>query len=306
MSWAGILRPGNEFTPAKKSKLAVLTTDSDIPFRRYFGKWDGVYNRFATNFTSSKIKVEAIAPNEEPSDGIQCILHWVDQKDMIRSDKGSVCYGDGWPKELWDLFTSQLDNLPQGTIAEKLREFLDSNLLEENRFVSLWRSRLRKGTLVDEQKEDLDRYWLPVPATLIIDREKTQCIFSWSPGALFYESLSEALSSFEAIEKKSDYQNQAKYYLECVLGKLHGVKFDSQDDLLQDEEYAHRPEVKGLQDSFTQLERERISDRRFGRLDCFGFSDRSSKTISISTKTAVRIDSGSQKSQLEYNTMGRF
>ncbi|MDH2900800.1 MAG: hypothetical protein PXY39_07485 [archaeon] len=28
MSWAGILRPGNEFAPAKKSQLAVITGDS--------------------------------------------------------------------------------------------------------------------------------------------------------------------------------------------------------------------------------------------------------------------------------------
>ncbi len=272
MSWAGILRPGNEFTPAIKSQLSIITADSDVALHRYFGKWNSAYNRFTTNFTSSKINVRAIAPDEEPSDGIQCILHWVDQKDMIRSDKGSVCYGDGWPKELWDAFTSELDNLPEGTVAEKLRSFLDSNLQRESGFVSLWRKRLKNGRLVRfEEQEELDRYWLPVPATLVVDKMKTQCVFSWSPGALFYGSLSEALSSPEAIEKKPDYQNQAKYYLECVLAKLHGVKFAFPNDFLEDEEYANRPEVKALQGSFTQLEKKRISDRRFGRLDRFGF-----------------------------------
>ena len=272
MSWAGILRPGDEFTPAIKSQLAIITADSDIPLRRYFGKWNSAYNRFTTNFTSPKIKVRAVEPDEEPSDGIQCILHWVDPKDMIRSDKGSVCYGDGWPKELWDLFTSQLDNLPEGTVAEKLRSFLDSSLEGENRFVSLWRKRLRNGTLVGfEEQDKLDKYWLPVPATLIVGAGTTQCIFSWSPGALFYKSLTEALSSAEAIEKRPDPQNQAKYYLECFLAKLHGVKFSSQNDFLDDEEYANRPEVRALEATFTRLEKERILDSRYGRLDRLGF-----------------------------------
>ena len=271
MSWAGILRPGNEFTPAIKSQLAIITADSDVALRRYFGKWNGAYNRFTTNFTSPKIKVIAVQPDEEPGDGIQCILHWVYQKDLIRSDNGSVCFGDGWPKEFWDVFTSELDNLPEGTVAAKLRSFLDSDLQAENEIVSLWRKRLRNGTLVRfEEREELDKYWLPVPATLVVDKVKTQCVFSWSPGASFYGSLSEALSSTEGIEKKPDYQNQAKYYLECVLAKLHGVKFTFPNDFLEDEEYANRPEVKALQGPFTQLEKERISDRRFGLLDRFG------------------------------------
>ena len=97
MSWAGILRPGDEFTLAIKSQLAVITTttDSDITLGRYFGKWDNAYNRFTTNLASSKIKVRAIASDNKPGHGIQCIIHWVDQKDMIRSDKGSICQADG-------------------------------------------------------------------------------------------------------------------------------------------------------------------------------------------------------------------
>lgn len=273
MSWAGILRPGDEFTPSVKSQLAVITADSGISLRRYFGKWNVTYNRFSTNLTSSMINVRAIEPDEEPGDGIQCILHWVDQKDIIRSEKGSVCFGDGWPKELWDAFTSELELLPNGTVADKLRSFLDSDLQSENRFVSLWRKRLKNGVLVRfEEQEEIDSYWLPVPATLAIDDVKTHCIFSWSPGALFYRSLSEALSSSQATEKKPNNLNQANYYLECVLAKLHGVKLSSPNDLLEDKEYAKRQEVKALEDSFTRLEKERISDRRFGRLDRLGFA----------------------------------
>ena len=65
---------------------------------RYFGKWNSAYNRFTTNFTSPKIKVKAVAPGKEPDNEIQCILHCVDQKDMVHSGKGSVSYGDGGQK----------------------------------------------------------------------------------------------------------------------------------------------------------------------------------------------------------------
>ena len=107
---------------------------------------------------------------------------------------------------------------------------------------------------------------------MIADEEvKTQCVFSWSPGAIFYRSLSEALSSSRATAKKPNSQNQARYYLECVLAKLHGVRFASEYDFLEDEEYANRPEVKKLEHKFVELEKERISDKRFGRLDRFGF-----------------------------------
>jgi hypothetical protein len=83
--------------------------------------------------------------------------------------------------------------------------------------------------------------------------------------------LTEALASQEAIQYKPDVENQGKYYSECMLAKLHGVSFDNPNDFLEDHEYAARPEVQRLRDSFEKLERERISDRKFGRLDRFGF-----------------------------------
>lgn len=269
MSWAGILRPGDEFTRPAKSQLCVITAaDTDVRLRRYLGKWDNSYKRFTTNFTTSRINVRAVAPGASSREGIQCILHWLDQKDMIRSE----FYGDGWPKEVWDSFRTELSNLPKGTLAQKLRSFLNSDLREENEFVSLWRKRVRSTALIRlEEQEELDKYWLPVPATLIFNGTSTDCIFSWSPGTIFYGSLIEALSSPEAQEKKPDLENQAKYYLECVLAKLHGVKFDSPSDFIEDKAYVLRPEVKELLASFTKLEKERISDKEFGRLDRFGF-----------------------------------
>ena len=265
MSWAGIMRSGNEFPRAKKSELVVLRSEGST-LKRYFGKWDYSFKRFATNLTSAKITVGVTG--EEG--GIQCILHWVDRKDMIRSDKGSVCQGDGWPSKLWDAFLSELPNLPSGTIAEKLSSFLDSNLKEENPLVSEWRRKVRNGKIVEPEKESIiDRSWVPVPASLIIGNKKTQCIFSWSPGAQFYPSISEALSSSEAIEKKPSLENQAKYYVECTLAALHGVRFGS-DDYVEDMKYTFTDEVQRVQKDLVKLEQERIADRNLGFLDRFG------------------------------------
>src|SRR5579863_3661429 len=97
MSWAGILRPGDEFPSAARSQLAVLTAESGPPLRRHFGRWSGTYRRFTTNLTSAKIVVKALQSGQRPSSGILCVLHWVDRRNMVCSDKGGVCYGDGWP-----------------------------------------------------------------------------------------------------------------------------------------------------------------------------------------------------------------
>ncbi len=179
MSWTGILRPGDEFARARKSKLAVLKTKSGPPLRRYFGKWASAYRRFTTNLTSPKIVVKTLELGEHPSDGITCVLHWVDRRDMLRSDKGGVCFGDGWPVKLWEAFISQLDRLPNGTVGEMLRSFSESTLLDSNEPVSEWRSRLREGRmLLEEEKSVLGESWLPAPAMLVSEIGTSECIVS--------------------------------------------------------------------------------------------------------------------------------
>lgn len=133
----------------------VLKTKSGPPLRRYFGKWAGAYRRFTTNLTSPKIVVKTMEPGECLSDGITCVLHSVDRRDMLRSDKGGVCFGDGWPVKLWEAFISQHDRLPNGTVGEKLRSFSESTLLDSNDLVSEWRSRIREGgiLLAEERSE---------------------------------------------------------------------------------------------------------------------------------------------------------
>jgi hypothetical protein len=79
--------------------------------------------------------------------------------------------------------------------------------------------------------------------------------------------MSEAIASSEATQRP-DLVNQAKYYLECTLAKLHGVKF-GKDDYIEDEAYERTTEVLEVGKSFRKLERERIA--KFGPLDRFDF-----------------------------------
>ena len=270
MSWAGILRPGNEFAFASKSQLAVMTTESGPPLQRYFGKWDAAFRRFTVNLTSSKIRVVALQPGQRSEKGVMCVLHWVDRRDMVRSDRGSVCYGDGWPTELWEAFTSQLADLPDGSIAEELQRFLDSNLLDENEAVALWRKRVKGGvTVPPEERASIDERWLPVPALLVSAEQPSRCIVSWSPGADFNRSISDALASRVASPRRSDLTNQAKYYVECTLSRLHGVRFGP-DDCVEDLRYEDTKEVLEIRESFEKLERQRIADPKLGLLDRFG------------------------------------
>jgi hypothetical protein len=108
-----------------------------------------------------------------------------------------------------------------------------------------------------------------VPATFLTEAGTTACIVSWDPNGVGFPCLSDALDSPEARRDLPDLVNQARYYLECTLAKLHGLRFGS-GDAVEDARFAGSPEVMGLQDSFRELEKKRISDPRFGLLDRFG------------------------------------
>jgi hypothetical protein len=267
MSWAGIFRLGDEFPRSVKSQLAVLTPESGPPLVRYFGKWSGAYRRFTTNLSSSKLVVKALEPGTRPGDGIQCVLHWVDRRDMVRSDQGGVCLGDGWPVKLWKAFVSELDNLPGGTVAEKLRSFSESNTQEGNAMVAEWRERLKAGSVSPPERGRtvFGESWLPTPARLDTGSDTTDCIVSWAPSARFYRSMSEAIAS---SEEKPDPVSQARYYLECTFAKLHGVRFGNKD-YIEDEAYERTAEVLEVGRSMRKLERERIA--KLGTLSRFDF-----------------------------------
>ena len=270
MTWAGILRPGDEFPPARRSQLAVLTAESGPPLRRYFGRWSAEHRRFTTNLTSAKIIVRSLRPGQTPEGGIQCILHWVNRKDMVRSDKGGVCHRDGWPVKLWDAFVSELDNLPDGTVAERLRGFLESRLRERTGLVAEWRARVKDGGVIPAGEREghaiIGESLLPTPARLVTDEGETECIVSWAARGRFYRSLSEALASPGAARQEPDLASQAKYYLECTLARLHGVRF-GRDDFMLDEGYERTHDFLHVENSFKKLEQERIA--ALGKLDRF-------------------------------------
>jgi hypothetical protein len=259
MSWAGVFRPGDEFPSSTKSQLAVLTAESGPPLIRYFGKWSGAYRRFTTNLSSAKLVVNALEPGRRQGEGIQCVLHWVDRRDMVRSDMGGVCVGDGWPVGLWKAFLSELDSLPDGTIAEKLRGFSESNIQEGNAMVAEWRERLKAGRVIPPEggPSAFGESWLPTPARLDTDDGTTDCIVSWAPSARAFRSISEAIASSESAQK-ADPVSQARYYLECTLAKLHGVRFGNHD-YIEDDAYERTAEVLEVGKSMRELERERIA-----------------------------------------------
>jgi len=111
--------------------------------------------------------------------------------------------------------------------------------------------------------------WIPVPATLLTVEGATTGIVSWDPIGHDFPSLTAALSSPEARRNPPDLVSQARYYLECTLAKLHGVRFGPCDSI-EDEAFALSPEILALDDSFKRLEQVCISNPKLGLLDRFG------------------------------------
>ncbi|MDG6968444.1 MAG: hypothetical protein JRM86_01530 [Nitrososphaerota archaeon] len=251
------------------SRIGVMTGGSGRALRRCFGSWSERYRRFTSNLSSPTLKVRVLEPGEKPSGGIPCVVHWVKSEDLVRTGKGSVCSGDGWPVSLWRAFLEELPDLPGDTVAGKLSSFLDSQEREDELAVSSWRKAVEAGRVVEPTGASW-RGWLPVPARLVAGGRSGTCVFSWSPESNLYDSLSEALRSPEARLMKPDPESQARYYAECALAKLHGVSFEETGDSLEDESYSRRPAVERVLESLSRLEAERVADRSMGTLDRFG------------------------------------
>ncbi|MDG6969398.1 MAG: hypothetical protein JRM74_04270 [Nitrososphaerota archaeon] len=265
MSWAGIMRPGDEFSPAYRSRLAVLTANSGMRLGRYYGAWSSRYRRFTTNLSTPQIFARALKPGDRPGEGVQCILHWVSREDMIRIGSGSVSHGDGWPEDLWKIFTSELENLPPGSVCEKLRSFADSRMREDEPIVAEWRALLQGASGIGGASL-VGRGWIPVPAKLDAQQGPRACVVSWSPSGLSFRSLQEALDSNDPELGRPDLRSQAKYYLECMLAKLHGVAF-GREDAIEDANFEKSPAFADLVGRYMANERDLISNPEFGRLD---------------------------------------
>lgn len=267
MSWAGLLRPGDEFGPPRRSRRAVLSAASGPGLRREFGAWSSRYHRFTSNLSSPDLTVRLLDPGEAPGVGVCALVHWVDRATVHGWGPGSVCGADGWPVELWQRFVRERDHLPGRTIAEQLRAFAFGPGPPGPPIVEAWRNRIRPGDRsMTPTDGSLGPGWLPVPASLESPAGSTACIVSWSPSPLRFASLSEALDSPFALEHPPDRTRQAEYYLECVLARLHDVRFGA-DDRLEDPTYERSTEVRRLIGPWKELEARRIADERWGRLD---------------------------------------
>lgn len=270
MSWTGILRPGDEFPPALRSRLANLTATSGPSLQRRYGAWSARYRRFTLTLNSPRIRAEVVEPDEPMPQGVSCLLHWVREADMVRTDRGGVCSGDGWPVELWESFTSGLDALPPGTVSDKLAAFATSSREPDKPIVAAWRAVVQGEPVPGpEGASVLGRGWIPVPVPLATPTGKRTCIVSWAPAARTFGSLHEALASPEARRFPVDLESQARYHLECTLGKLHGVVFGP-GDAVEDPQYEQRTEVRALSRSLLAWERAQLDDPARGRLDRLG------------------------------------
>ncbi len=270
MSWAGLLRPGDEFCPAVRSRLAWMRSRDGPPLRRYFGAWSERFRRFTVNLSSPRVSVRVVGAESSRGDGILGLVHWVRRSDMLRVGPGGVCYADGWPEGLWQSFLSARSRLPGATVGEKLAGFVDSNAGQNVPVVAEWRALLRNpGRRSGPSGTHLGTGWVPVPAALEVPGGPQRCILSWSPSPVELPSLSEGLASIDAGPDDPDLAHQAAYYLECTLSRLHGVRF-GRFDSIQDRRFERIRAVRELESAYRDLESRRIADPIRGRLDRFG------------------------------------
>lgn len=277
MSWAGLLRPGDAFPASYRSRRATVTARRGPPLRRFFGGWSSRYRRFTSNLSTPDLLVTVADPPTAPEEGIEAILHWVSRASLLAEGPGSVAHGDGWPPKLWHAFLAHRDQLGPGSVGEQLHRFAEASVLHDDPLVAEWRQLVRDGVGTGRAAERrLGGGWVPVPAVLDAERGPRVCLVSWSPSPLKFGSLTEALGSAFAEEHDAELESQARYYLECRLAALHGIRF-SADDALIDRAFEAGPTVRQLRGEWTALEERRIGDPRYGRLDrrdAAGISDR--------------------------------
>lgn len=267
MSWAGLLRPGDEFAASRRSRLATVRAERGPPLQRYYGGWSERYRRFTSNLSSPRLHLEVHEPGAAPRDGILAVVHWVDRATLVGNGPGSVAAGDGWPAALWDAFLSVRDGLGGESVGEGLRRFATSERLAELPIVAEWRRRIQDGgTTEPPSPSSIGTAWVPVPVAIDSEFGPRVAIASWSPSPLRFGSVGEALASRFAEARGADVESQARYYLECRLAALHGVRF-SADDRLIDRAFEAGPAVRRLHAAMTTGEERRIGDPAYGRLD---------------------------------------
>jgi hypothetical protein len=261
MSWTGLERPGDEFPAARRCRRAVLRSESGPALRRGFGTWSGRYRRYTTQLSSPSVSVWPLEPDARAREGVQTLLHWVPRRSFEHTGPGSVCAGDGWPVALWERFLADPGRDRALPLATALRRFLDSDASAEHPVVAAWRA------AVSGHRGGNGRGLVPVPARLVLPEAESDCLLSWSPGAPVLASLTEALTGSAAPEGDPDLAAQARYYLECTLGRFHGVEFGPADSV-PDAEFERSEAYRGLAVDLEPLERRRIAER--GRLDRLG------------------------------------
>jgi hypothetical protein len=248
-----------------------MTGAEGTDLERHFGQWSTRYRRYTSNLTSPRIHVRVLADGEEPTAGIQCIVHWVPRAAMLSTGAGSICQGDGWPVALWRQLTSRIHGRGEATIAARLRALAMDTADTSDDPVTAWRVAITRGEVDTTSAERaFEGRWIPVPADLSVGEERSACIVSWSPTAPFFPSLSEAIrSGTRSNGQQVDLLSQAAYYLECTLATLHGVRFGADDHIL-DRQYEGTPELAQMRPLFQARELQYVQNSAFGNLSQHG------------------------------------
>lgn len=246
------------------SRRAVMIAESRATLVRYFGRWSEQYQRFTTNLSTSRFSVRVLGADEASLPGIECVVHWVDRDAMFSTGEQSVCRSDGWSIELWQRLMAILQQGGDRAIALGLQALATSPTPGEGAIVAMWRAAIagESGYWPDDY---LPSALLPVPRPLVLGDVVTACVVSCSPNARVFPSLSDAIGRQTTEGRRLDRENQARYYLECTLSRLHGVRFGP-DDYIIDEQFEATPEVQRLTPAYTARERSLIADPSLGNL----------------------------------------
>ncbi len=263
MSWVGCRRPGDRFPRAHRSGLATLRSGSGPPLQRQFGAWSAAYRRFTLNLSSPQVVVRTTETRAAPGAGPVAVVHWISRHDLLRTDRGGACRGDGWPMPLWERFVSRRASLPGAGVGEQLRAYAESGWDEAVPVIAQWRRWVR-GDPPRTPALPATAGWLPLPARIETPEGPGVGIVSWSPYPLRFGSLREALASPEAAALGVDAAAQARYYIECRLARLHGVRFGRYDSVV-DRAYERRVRVRRLAIDLETEERSRARGEAAGR-----------------------------------------
>lgn len=240
MSWSGIFRRGEACLEVLRGRLATLPG-----VKRGFGKWSDANKRWTMNLDRIPGIVKLGA-----HEGVQGIL-----LELPDSNLDNLCEREGWPKLLWGKLKRAKSN---SSVAHGLLQELRRRNPAQRPAVERWRSLLRSPESRSSERDSWCHRLLPVPVPL---ERGGACLLSWSPCSTNLLEFGEALSSAPRGKVLAP-EKQREYYLECILGDLHGVDVTDIRDPSKRDLVPRQQEIMEAEKAFIRVR---------GRLDSFAY-----------------------------------